>query len=36
MNLNETFFKVAKSIHIAQSEGPEAGHYTVMNSSSGK
>jgi len=35
-NWNETFCKGAKWIHIAQSKGPVAGHYMIMNSSSTK
>ena len=36
LNRNETFCKDAKCTHIAQSRGPVAGHYMVMNSSSVK
>ena len=36
MTLNETFCKYAKWIHIFQSKGPVANHYTIRNSSSAK
>ena len=34
LNWNETFCKGAKWTHIAQSKGPVAGHYMIMNSDS--
>jgi hypothetical protein len=36
MNLNETFGKDAKWIHISHSKGTVAGHYMITNSSSTK
>jgi len=36
MNLNETFCKDAKWIHISQSKGLVAGHYMITESSSAK
>ena len=36
MNLKESYFKGAKRIHIAQSEGAVAGYYMITNSSSTK
>jgi len=36
MNLNETFCKDAKWIHISLCEGPVSGHYMLMNSSFAK
>jgi len=33
MNLNKSFCKDAKWIHISQSKGPVAGHYMITNSS---